>query len=111
MCGLFKPHPVQACSIFKLNAVPHSRIHHHNYYFWLNRVINPVATKTQAKLSGGKKGDMPDLMIRNGRLFLNEKAHECLREVLGAYGEFLPVTLGREVGYLFYILKSRKGSL
>ncbi len=32
------------------NAVPHSRIHRYNYYFWLNRIINPNTTKTQTKL-------------------------------------------------------------
>ena len=32
------------------NAIPHSRIHRYNYYFWLNRVINPVATNTRKKL-------------------------------------------------------------
>ncbi len=58
-----------------------------------------------AKLSGVKKGDIPDLMIRNGRLFLNEKAYECLRETLEAHGEFLPVTFGSEAGYLFNILR------
>jgi hypothetical protein len=32
------------------NAVPHSRIHRYNYYFWLNRQINPVVTDTQRKM-------------------------------------------------------------
>ena len=32
------------------NAIPHSRIHRYNYYFWLNREINPTATNTKAKL-------------------------------------------------------------
>lgn len=32
------------------NAVPHSRIHRFNYYFWLNRLVNPAATDTQDKL-------------------------------------------------------------
>lgn len=32
------------------DAVPHSRIHRYNYYFWLNRIINPVAVKSQEKL-------------------------------------------------------------
>ena len=59
---------------------------------------------TFAKLSGGKKGEMPDLMIRNGRLFLNEKAYGVLLEVLEEDGEFLPVTFGDRSGYLFNIL-------
>ena len=32
------------------NAIPHSRIHRYNYYFWLNREINPQMTGTQDKL-------------------------------------------------------------
>lgn len=32
------------------NAIPHSRIHRFNYYFWLNRVINPFNTDSQRKL-------------------------------------------------------------
>ena len=59
---------------------------------------------TFAKLSGNKKGNMPDLMIRNGRLFLNKKAYECLHQHLEGRGEFLPVTYGEESGYLFNIL-------
>lgn len=57
-----------------------------------------------AKLSGGKKGEMPDVIIRNGRLFLSTKAYECLSGILEAHGEFLPVTFGGEDGYLFNIL-------
>ncbi len=57
-----------------------------------------------AKLSGGKKGEVPDLMVRNGRLFLNEKAYEALRDVLASDGEFLPVSFNDQTGYLFNIL-------
>lgn len=32
------------------NAVPHSRIHRYNYYFWLNSIISTRQTKTAAKL-------------------------------------------------------------
>lgn len=32
------------------NAVPHSRIHRYNYYFWLNTLIEPEATPTQSDL-------------------------------------------------------------
>lgn len=31
-------------------AVPHSRIHRYNYYFWLNTLIEPSITSTQGKL-------------------------------------------------------------
>ncbi|PUA27926.1 MAG: hypothetical protein B0W54_15550 [Cellvibrio sp. 79] len=32
------------------NAVPHSRIHRYNYYFWLNSLIDVVTTPTQQDL-------------------------------------------------------------
>lgn len=32
------------------NAVPHSRIHRFNYYFWLKTLIDPAITPTQADL-------------------------------------------------------------
>lgn len=32
------------------NAVPHSRIHRYNYYFWLNSLIDPETTSTQTNL-------------------------------------------------------------
>ena len=31
-------------------AVPHSRIHRYNYYFWLNTLIDPAITSTQTDL-------------------------------------------------------------
>ena len=57
-----------------------------------------------AKAAGVKKAVMPDLMIRNGRLFLNEKAHQALHALLTPCGEWLPVNYGDEKGYLFNIL-------
>lgn len=57
-----------------------------------------------AKAAGVKKALMPDLMIRNGRLFLNENAHKALHALLTPCGEWLPVTFGDEQGYLFNIL-------
>src|SRR5690606_27218725 len=32
------------------NAVPHSRIHRFNYYFWLNTLIDPAIISTEADL-------------------------------------------------------------
>jgi len=32
------------------NAVPHSRIHRFNYYFWLNTLIDPAITSSQTNL-------------------------------------------------------------
>lgn len=57
-----------------------------------------------AKLSGGKKGDIPDITLRNGRLFLSEHAHSALQKLLTPCGEFLPVTFKGGTGYLFNVL-------
>jgi len=46
------------------DAVPHSRIHRYNYYFWLNRLINPVATTNQDDLV--KALGMIELRLQNG---------------------------------------------
>lgn len=46
------------------DAVPHSRIHRYNYYFWLNRLINPVATVSQDDLI--KTLGMIELRLQNG---------------------------------------------
>lgn len=57
-----------------------------------------------AKVSGGKKGEIPDIIVRNGRLFLNEKAYAGLHDLLAPHGEFLPVTFDGSKGFLFNIL-------
>ncbi|MCO7223303.1 imm11 family protein [Pleionea sp. CnH1-48] len=54
-----------------------------------------------AKLSGGAKGGMPDITLRNGRLFLNQTAFESLYSVLEKHGELLPVLYQDKTGYLF----------
>lgn len=46
------------------DAIPHSRIHRYNYYFWLNRQINPVATTTRDDLI--KTLGMIELRLQNG---------------------------------------------
>lgn len=56
-----------------------------------------------AKAAGVKKAAMPDVMIRNGRLFLNEKARSALDTLLAPCGEWLPVTYGNDTGYLFNV--------
>lgn len=57
-----------------------------------------------AKVSGGKKGSLPDIIVRNGRLFLNEKSHAGLHDLLASHGEFLSVTYEGNKGFLFNIL-------
>lgn len=55
-------------------------------------------------LSSGKKTAIPDLTVRNGRLFLTQKSYEVLHGTLSGHGEFLPVTYEGGQGYLFNIL-------
>ena len=64
------PHP-----LFR-NAVPHSRIHRHNYYRWLQTIITMQNMKTQSrlrmalKLIGRQLQDHtfpPDIMLPKGR--------------------------------------------
>ena len=47
------------------NAVPHSRIHRYNYYFWLNQLINPSTTDTKEKLRSALK--MIAARLQNGK--------------------------------------------
>jgi hypothetical protein len=51
-----------------------------------------------------KKAAMPDIMVRNGRLFLAAMAYEALAELIVKNGEFLPVTYNGNNGFLFNIL-------
>ena len=57
-----------------------------------------------ASLVSSKKMSMPDLISRNGRLFLNAKAYNATHESLKKCGEFLPVIYDGKDGYLFNIL-------
>lgn len=57
-----------------------------------------------ASLGTSKKAEMPDVIVRNGRLFLNEAAYSSLHTLLNDHGEFLPVTYCGQNGYLFNIL-------
>jgi hypothetical protein len=47
---------------------------------------------------------VPDIMVRNGRVFLSLKAHDILHDLLESQGEFLPVMYGNQRGYIFNIL-------
>lgn len=54
------------------SAVPHSRIHRYNYYFWLGTLIDPAITSTQDKLRQTLKmvamrlqsGSQPDYVMK-----------------------------------------------
>jgi len=55
---------------------------------------------------GGEEGEtkhevVPDLAMRNGRLFFNEKAYALLGADLQKDGEFLPVNYEGGTGYIF----------
>jgi len=51
-----------------------------------------------------KKAGLPDIMVRNGRMFLNQIAIDALKPLIDNQGEFLPVTYGGQDGMLFNIL-------
>ena len=57
-----------------------------------------------AKLSSSRKLSLPDVVVRDGRMFLNKTSYEVLYDLLKGCGEFLPITYGGEKGYLFNIL-------
>lgn len=50
------------------------------------------------------KGSLPDIMVRNGRLFLSETATLVLHELIASQGELLPVDYQGQNGMLFNIL-------
>ncbi|MFC6632019.1 imm11 family protein [Microbulbifer taiwanensis] len=53
-----------------------------------------------------KPKPQPDISVWNGRLYLSEKAYKVLAEALDGGSEVLPVTCGRERGYLVNVLNS-----
>jgi len=55
-------------------------------------------------LGRSKKIVMPDIMIRNGRLFFSANAHDVLAPAIDEYGEFLPITYNGTSGFLFNVL-------
>jgi len=57
-----------------------------------------------AALGVSEKAAMPDIMVRNGRLFLTAPAFAALGGLLEKHGEFLPVTYGGKDGHLFNVL-------
>lgn len=52
-----------------------------------------------------EKLPIPDLSVREGRLFLSEKAYKALIFLINNHGEFLPVIYGESNGYFFTPLK------
>lgn len=56
--------------------------------------------------SGSKAVDVPDLSENFGRLFLSERAHEVLKDLLLLSGELLPVIYKQGRGYIFNPLKT-----
>lgn len=52
-----------------------------------------------------KGKSIPDLEVFQGRLFLSQKAHDALASLIGADGEFLPVTYENGRGYFYTPLR------
>lgn len=57
-----------------------------------------------ASMSSRKSAVIPDIMVRNGRLFFSEAAHASIGRSLSNDGEFLPITYGGHNGYIFNVL-------
>ena len=50
---------------------------------------------------GKKKKEIPDISLNVGKLFLNEKAFDCLKDLISTNGELLPVKYDNKTGYIF----------
>ncbi len=50
---------------------------------------------------GGGKKSIPDISLNVGKMFINEKAHSLLKDVISKFGEILPVTYNGQKGYIF----------
>lgn len=57
-----------------------------------------------ANLGSSKKTAVPDIIVRNGRLFFTIAAYDTLHKLIEPQGEFLPVTYEGKDGYLFNVL-------
>lgn len=55
-------------------------------------------------LGTSKKAAMPDIMVRNGRLFLTTDAYDVLAPAIEKYGEFLPIRYDGNNGFIFNVL-------
>lgn len=53
---------------------------------------------------GSKKAKMPEITVRNGKMFLSEHATAVLKNIIENQGEFLPITYQNHKGIIFNIL-------
>ena len=49
----------------------------------------------------GNVDSIPDITVGNGKMYLSNKAFRCMKDLLKAHGEFLPVKYKSQQGYLF----------
>lgn len=81
------------------------------YRFDMDRTVKPYfpvwkkPVKIEFANEGMKGSKIPDISVDQGRLFLSEKAHKALKDVIGNDGEFLPVEHERGKGYMFNPLR------
>lgn len=52
---------------------------------------------------GSNASSLPDISVRNGRLFFNESAASKLFPIIATQGEFLPIAYGDENGTFFNV--------
>ncbi|MGL6159747.1 hypothetical protein [Microbulbifer sp.] len=63
----------------------------------------PLDVSFVTGVDGGES--VPDISEHNGRLYLNDRAFQVLKDTLSDDGEFLPVRCGESTGYLFNPLR------
>ncbi|OZG75396.1 hypothetical protein BTA51_03190 [Hahella sp. CCB-MM4] len=67
--------------------------------------LEPLTINFRAAGKSSKE-TIPDIAARNGRLFLNTKAHKALRNILANHGELLPIRFDHQEGYIFNPLRT-----
>jgi hypothetical protein len=67
-----------------------------------NQWVEPEASYFASANFSGETGAIPDVSTwRLGQLVLNTKAYDSLKDCLEPSGEFLPISVGRSVFYIF----------
>ena len=61
----------------------------------------PMEIRFSDAFGGKKKKETPDISLNVGKLFLSEKAFDCLKNLIEANGELLPVRYDNKTGYIF----------
>ena len=72
---------------------------------WGGAFPDPIPVTFPVLSSDDKSKTIPDIAEFQGRLFLNEKAYQALKQVIEKDGEFILATAGGGKGYIFTPLR------